>query len=319
MEIPTTKNFSLTCKINRKVESIIRKWCEKLPDNEWSGVLFYTYKGDFKKSLEIICTDVLVMDIGDNVYTAYESNPEVVSYMVDNNLLDCQLGLIHSHNKMSTYFSHVDISTLMSEGKERNHFFSLIVNNDGHYTAKITKKYITEEIQKKRKYASFGDTEHIDTICYSNNDISVVAFGVSVTDVAIPDTTFSIEGRYKELMKRVVEKNEVEEYEDTPTKLVEVQEYDEEEAKIKHIIMQLIAACPYAPQGFYVVIDSMPYYNKQRFESIYDYKIFMFKFIAAICEISDIENLDQKVLKRLYKYKGANEYLDCLLDILERY
>lgn len=314
----TMENFSLTCKINRKVESIIRKWCEKLPDNEWSGVLFYTYKGDFDNGLEIICTDVLVMDIGDNVYTAYESNPEVVSYMVDNNLLDCQLGLIHSHNKMSTYFSSTDLNTLISEGEERNHFFSLIVNNDGHYNAKITKKYTAEKIQKIRKYASFGNTEHIDTVCSSNNDISVVAYTVNITDIAIPDTTISIEGRYKELMKRASEKVVKDVEIDSPV-LPETKKFNEEDAEVKSIIMQLVAACPYAPASFFVVIDSMPYYNKQRFKSIYDYEIFMINFVAAILETSDIENLDKKVLKMLYKYKGANEYLDCLLNILERY
>ena len=70
-------------------------------------------------------------------------SPDVVSYMANNSeLLDCQMGLIHSHNNMSTFFSGTDIRTLEEEGLDRNHFVSLIVNNQGSYTAAITRKLI---------------------------------------------------------------------------------------------------------------------------------------------------------------------------------
>ena len=59
---------------------------------------------------------------------------------------------------MNTFFSGTDLSTLKEEGKDRNHFLSLIVNNKGTYSAKITRK-----IQYHKKgvyqysYRSFGD------------------------------------------------------------------------------------------------------------------------------------------------------------------
>lgn len=59
---------------------------------------------------------------------------------------------------METFFSGTDLSTLKEEGKDRNHFLSLIVNNKGTYSAKITRK-----IQYHKKgvyqysYRSFGD------------------------------------------------------------------------------------------------------------------------------------------------------------------
>lgn len=59
---------------------------------------------------------------------------------------------------METFFSGTDLSTLKEEGKDRNHFLSLIVNNKGTYSARITRK-----IQYHKKgvyqysYRSFGD------------------------------------------------------------------------------------------------------------------------------------------------------------------
>lgn len=90
------------------------------------------------------------MDIGTGGYTEFDVHPGVVTYMCENpELLDCQMGLIHSHNKMTAFFSGTDTATLREEGSKRNHFVSLIVNNAGQYTAGITrqleaKRVITE-------------------------------------------------------------------------------------------------------------------------------------------------------------------------------
>ena len=124
------------------VERQIRFLCERVWDTEWSGVLFYTPSGDFSDgSLEIHCVDIFPMDIGNATYTEFNMSPDVISYMAQKpELLDCKMGLIHSHNNMSTFFSGTDTSTLQEEGNERNHFVSLIVNNAGKYTAAITRK-----------------------------------------------------------------------------------------------------------------------------------------------------------------------------------
>lgn len=81
------------------------------------------------------------MDIGTQAYTEFDMNPDVIAYMCENpELLDCQMGLIHSHNNMSTFFSETDTATLKEEGRDRNNFVSLIVNNAGTYTAAITRR-----------------------------------------------------------------------------------------------------------------------------------------------------------------------------------
>lgn len=60
-----------------------------------------------------------------------------------------------------TFFSGTDISTLKEEGRDRNHFVSLIVNNAGNYTAAITRKVRYVET-RRLSYSSFEDTSISD-------------------------------------------------------------------------------------------------------------------------------------------------------------
>lgn len=142
-----------------KVERLIRFLCERVWDTEWSGVLFYTPSGNFEDgSLEIRCEDILPMDIGSTTYTEFNMSPDVISYMAQHpELLDYKMGLIHSHNNMSTFFSGTDLATLQEEGNERNHFVSLIVNNAGKYTAAITRKIKYTSV-RSFSYEGFGGT-----------------------------------------------------------------------------------------------------------------------------------------------------------------
>ena len=148
------------------VENKIRYLCNKISQVEWSGTLFYTYSGSFEKgTLEIRCVDIFPMDIGSQTYTEFDMSPDVVAYMTDHpELLNCQMGLIHSHNNMATFFSGTDTATLREEGNDRNHFVSLIVNNAGTYTAAITRK-ITEKkvISSTFIYRTFDDIEKTGT------------------------------------------------------------------------------------------------------------------------------------------------------------
>lgn len=143
LTIPLIKrSASYKIVIPANVEEQIRFLCARVWDTEWSGVLFYTPSGNFEDgSLEIRCVDILPMDVGTTTYTEFDMSPDVISYMAANQeLLDCKMGLIHSHNNMSTFFSGTDLATLKEEGADRNHFVSLIVNNAGKYTAAITRK-----------------------------------------------------------------------------------------------------------------------------------------------------------------------------------
>lgn len=155
--------------IPEEVEKKIRYICSQIWKDEWSGTLFYKPEGKFEDgTLAIKCVDIYVMDIGTATYTEFDMSPDVISYMADNpELLDCQMGLIHSHAGMQTFFSGTDTATLKEEGIDRNHFVSLIVNNEGTYTAAITKKVkAIKTITENFSYPTFKDEEVADTKTY---------------------------------------------------------------------------------------------------------------------------------------------------------
>lgn len=158
-----TYNYRLI--IPAEVERKIRFTCQKVWNTEWSGTLFFTHEGSFENNdLVIRCVDIYIMDIGTQAYTEFDMNPDVISYMCENpELLDCQMGLIHSHNNMSTFFSGTDTATLKEEGRDRNNFVSLIVNNAGTYTAAITRRVKSKQVKESVSYEFFGDGEKQDT------------------------------------------------------------------------------------------------------------------------------------------------------------
>lgn len=158
-----TYNYKLI--IPAEVERKIRFACQKVWSTEWSGTLFFTHEGSFENNdLIIRCVDIYIMDIGTQAYTEFDMNPDVIAYMCENpELLDCQMGLIHSHNNMSTFFSGTDTATLKEEGRDRNNFVSLIVNNAGSYTAAITRRIKSKQVKESVSYEFFGDGEKHDT------------------------------------------------------------------------------------------------------------------------------------------------------------
>lgn len=163
--------------IPTEVERKIRFVCQKVWDTEWSGTLFFTHEGSFENNdLVIRCVDIYIMDIGTKTYTEFDMNPDVIAYMCGNpELLNCQVGLIHSHNNISTFFSRTDTATLEEEGRDRNNFVSLIVNNAGTYTAAITRKVKRHsQIKDILVYEFFGDGEIQDTKEYTEDEVEEI-------------------------------------------------------------------------------------------------------------------------------------------------
>ena len=133
--------------ISEEINYKINYLCNKINNTEWSGVLFYSFTGVFEKDLVITVEDILPLNIGNVTYTEFDGNDvDIPNYIIDNNLINCRQGLIHSHHNMSTFFSNTDLNTLSEEGENNIHFVSLIVNNDNEYSAAITSKI---RIQKK--------------------------------------------------------------------------------------------------------------------------------------------------------------------------
>ena len=196
-----TYNYKLLIPI--EVERKIRFTCQKIWNTEWSGTLFFTYEGSFEDdNLVIKCEDIYIMDIGNQTYTDFDMNPDVIAYMTENpKLLDCQLGLIHSHNNMSTFFSGTDQQTLKEEGIDRNNFVSLIVNNAGTYTAAITRKVKEKKVKESMSYEFFDKGETQETKEYVKEAEEIEWFNLKI-EKECEDTSFSdIETRLEEIKK----------------------------------------------------------------------------------------------------------------------
>lgn len=175
-----TYNYKLI--IPAEVERKIRFACQKVWSTEWSGTLFFTHEGSFENNdLVIRCVDIYIMDIGTQAYTEFDMNPDVIAYMTEHSeLLDCQLGLIHSHAGMQTFFSGTDTATLKEEGRDRNNFVSLIVNNAGSYTAAITRRVKSKQVKESVSYEFFGDGEKQNTKEYVSDTDEIEWFYLKI-------------------------------------------------------------------------------------------------------------------------------------------
>lgn len=147
----------VTKEFQKKVKTIGARW----PHNEWSGTLFYTIEGTFEdNNLVVIAKDFYLQDKGVSTFTEFGNDPTLVTYMIDNDLLDCHQGLVHCHPTFATNPSGTDINTINEEGDERNHFVSLIVSNVYPYSARITRK-IKKDIKlistEEWSYKTWGD------------------------------------------------------------------------------------------------------------------------------------------------------------------
>lgn len=201
-----TYNYKLI--IPAEVERKIRFACQKVWSTEWSGTLFFTHEGSFENNdLVIRCVDIYIMDIGTQAYTEFDMNPDVIAYMCENpELLDCQMGLIHSHNNMSTFFSGTDTATLKEEGRDRNNFVSLIVNNAGTYTAAITRRIKSKQAKESVSYEFFGDGEKHDTEEYVSDTDEIEWFYLKIEN---ENETFSfpdMAARLEEIKQAKAEK-----------------------------------------------------------------------------------------------------------------
>lgn len=211
-----TYNYKLI--IPAEVERKIRFACQKVWSTEWSGTLFFTHEGSFENNdLVIRCVDIYIMDIGTQVYTEFDMNPDVIAYMCENpELLDCQMGLIHSHNNMSTFFSGTDTATLKEEGRDRNNFASLIVNNAGTYTAAITRRVKSKQIKESVSYEFFGDGEKHDTKEYVSSADEIEWFYLKIEkegeNYSFPD----IAARLEEIKQAKAERAEKAKKDQTP-------------------------------------------------------------------------------------------------------
>lgn len=200
-EVTTNKYIlKLPVDVLQKIDFV----CSQMYTKEWSGTLFYAHEGSVKdNNLVILVKDFLLQDIGTGGSTEFEPSADVPAYMLEKDLLEYDLGLIHSHNQMATFFSGTDIATLKSEAVDHNHFVSLIVNNAGVYTAAVTTVVSsTKTIVDTFVYNTFDGEENIGTTSYVVEAKEIQYSKMVIEKEALPMSSFQeISIKIKELLE----------------------------------------------------------------------------------------------------------------------
>ena len=128
--------------LSNKALNKINEYLFTYPKVEWSGIAFFKVNKTDLIVNSVYLVDIFLKDVGDAVSTEFDSsNCDYFKYAVENNLLDCGFGTIHSHNMMNVFFSGTDEEELEITAQEREHYLSIIVNNRGDIKARITTKY----------------------------------------------------------------------------------------------------------------------------------------------------------------------------------
>lgn len=142
--------------LTNEVVDKIKAWCNANPNREWSGYMYYTAEGNFPDDVLITAKDIFVMDVGSGTYTEYDPDSEEFLYRTENDLLDCYVAGIHSHNTMNAFHSGTDLSTVEEWGSQMPHFLSLVVNNKMETDCMISRQIMAKI---KTTFKTFGGKE----------------------------------------------------------------------------------------------------------------------------------------------------------------
>lgn len=166
--------------ISEELETKIRTFCALSPEREWSGVLFYSFQGNFENGITILAKDMYLMDQGSGVHTEFDLDaPEITRYMVVEGLTRLCMGLIHSHNQMQAFFSGEDSGTLFQHGEHMHNFVSLVVNNAGKYVARLTRQVRFNGIEERtvtgKSVSPVFNTDNLEEYDYSHRETTPVS------------------------------------------------------------------------------------------------------------------------------------------------
>lgn len=140
LELVERKNLKVKVVIEKSLETIIRGLCVEFPSREWSGTVFYRTEGTFEKGLTVYCEDFFLEHIGTIGTTEVQHDSSLAAYMFERDLIEFNMGILHSHHNMGAFFSITDMNALKQEGTDMNHALSIVVANDGNYVARITRR-----------------------------------------------------------------------------------------------------------------------------------------------------------------------------------
>lgn len=128
-------------------------------------MLFYKIR-DLSKDMSLFEADVVdffPMSVDSAGHTDFEYEANYVKYMIDNNLLEHDKGLIHSHNNMGVFFSGEDMSELQDNTPNHTFYLSLIVNNRFDVMAKMCTIVKMPDSKRVGEYVDIkGDTKKLE-------------------------------------------------------------------------------------------------------------------------------------------------------------
>lgn len=83
--------------ISPRVREQIKYLCSRIWEVEWSGILFYSTKGEFgTKEFEATAEHILLMNKGSQAYTEFETDESLVQFLMTNpDYFAMNQGLVH--------------------------------------------------------------------------------------------------------------------------------------------------------------------------------------------------------------------------------
>ena len=179
----------------------IKFMCSKINTLEWSGVLLYNVINPDIDNCELEAVDFYPVDKGTAGHTAFEYPVELFDYLINNNLIECKQGLIHSHNNMDVFFSAEDQSELQDNAPKHSLYLSLIVNNRSQMCAKVAQyqKVSYTGITSKRR--NFDGTEET-IVMQPMEDDYIYTYDCIITK---PDDNISFNPDWKVLAQKVID------------------------------------------------------------------------------------------------------------------
>lgn len=169
-------NFIVDLRISKNVADAINAMhCYTPKSTEWSGIIFYKINGSYSDlaNMSIDVVDMLPMNIGSASYTEFDldlTKDAVYADKYTQYVLEAEepleMGCIHTHHSMNTFFSGTDTDDLHENAEKMRAYLSLIVNYEMDYSKWCAKIGI------------LGEEEISGTITTKKNIISKQKFNV---------------------------------------------------------------------------------------------------------------------------------------------
>lgn len=194
------KDCNIELDISKNVSSEIYSLHSTCGHTEWSGLIFYSMDKNpiVSSDINIKILHFHLFDIGTPGYTEFKIDARIVDvYDKYPELIDCKIGILHTHHAMKAFFSGTDQNTLHELAPQFDFLLSVIVNLDGDVRAKLC--YLTEEEYTKNSIIKYTN----NTI--SNNTESGVETILNIIDCKVFFET-SLGKEIEELKKKAKEK-----------------------------------------------------------------------------------------------------------------